>query len=131
MTRRLETHPLAIVTAFSAAGLIALSVLALYIAQAVLIPIAFALVVAFVLWAVVGWMGRVPGLRALPGFVHHAVVLGLFVIAIVLTANTLRSNGEILVQRIPQYSQNIIQLVADLDARFRMDQVIPAGLPGS
>lgn len=128
MTRRLETRPLAIVTAFSAAGLIALSVLALYIAQAVLIPIAFALVVAFVLWAVVGWMGRVPGLRALPGFVHHAVVLGLFVIAIVLTANTLRSNGEILVQRIPQYSQNIIQLVADLDARFRMDQVIPGGL---
>ena len=75
MSRRIETRPLAIVTAFSAAGLIALSVLALYIAQGVLIPIAFALVVAFVMWAVVDWMGRVPGLRA--GYAENQPVLTL------------------------------------------------------
>ncbi|MEH7826936.1 AI-2E family transporter [Gemmobacter denitrificans] len=128
MSRRIETRPLAIVAAFSAAGLIALSVLALYIAQAILIPIAFAMVVTFVLWAVVDWMSRVPGLNLLPRVVHHAVVLGLFVVAIILTINTLRSNGEVLVQRIPQYSQNIIGLVAELDARFQIDQLIPGGL---
>jgi len=128
MSRRIETRPLAIITAFSAAGLIALTVLALYIAQGILIPIAFALVVAFVLWTVVDWMGRVPGLRLLPSFLHHVFVLGLFVVAIFLAISTLRSNGEVLVQRLPQYTTNILGLVNGLDARFRIDQYIPGGL---
>ncbi|GHC17181.1 MULTISPECIES: AI-2E family transporter [Gemmobacter] len=128
MTKRIETRPLAVITAFAAVGLFALVVWMLYIAQGVLVPLAFATVVAFVLWTVVDWMSRVPGLRRLPLILRHGAVLALFVVAIFLLVATLRSNGEVLVQRLPAYSSNILGLVAELDARFEIDKHIPGGL---
>lgn len=128
MTNRTETRPLGIITAAAGMLMLILVVWVLYVAQNVLIPIAFAVVVAFVLWTVVDWMGRVPGLMHTPLFLRHSVVLGLFVWAIVLLIGTLRSNGEVLVQRLPQYTANILGLVRRLDEAYRIDEFIPGGL---
>jgi AI-2 transport protein TqsA len=128
VTNRPENRPLATIAAAAAMLMIVLVVWVLYIAQGVLIPIAFAVVVAFVLWTVVDWMGRVPGLRQTPLFLRHIFVLALFVWAIVLLIGTLRSNGEILVQRLPQYTTNILGLVQRLDEAYRIGDFIPGGL---
>ncbi|MDM7930681.1 AI-2E family transporter [Tabrizicola sp.] len=128
MSNRSEARPLATITAAAAMLMIMLVIWALYMAQGVLIPLAFAVVVAFVLWTVVDWMGRVPGLRRTPLFLRHIVVLGLFIWAIVLLIGTLRSNGEVLVQRLPQYTANILGLVRRLDEAYRIDEFMPGGL---
>jgi len=128
LSNRSEARPLATITAAAAMLMIMLVIWALYMAQGVLIPLAFAVVVAFVLWTVVDWMGRVPGLRRTPLFLRHIVVLGLFIWAIVLLIGTLRSNGEVLVQRLPQYTANILGLVRRLDDAYRIDEFIPGGL---
>lgn len=128
MTNRMGNRPLGIITAAAVMLMLILVVYVLYFAQGVLIPIAFAVVVAFVLWTVVDWMGRVPGLRRTPLFLRHIFVLVLFVWAIVLLIGTLRSNGEVLVQRLPQYTANILGLVGRLDEAYRIDEFIPGGL---
>lgn len=120
--------PLAVISAAAALFLIIMVVWVLYVAQNVLIPIAFAVVVAFVLWTVVEWMGRVPGLRAMPLYLRHVIVLLLFMWAIFLLIGTIRSNGEVLVQRLPQYAANILGLVQRLDESWRIAEIIPGGL---
>ncbi|WP_151717458.1 AI-2E family transporter [Gemmobacter serpentinus] len=118
----------AVITAFAAAGLVALTVLALVLARDILIPLAFALIVAFILWALVDWMGRVPVLRRLPALARHVAVLAVFALVLVLAVTTLRNTVEKLRHDLPQYSANIDTLVTGLDQRFGLEAHLPGGL---
>lgn len=117
-----------VIPTFAAAGLVALTVLALHLARDILIPLAFALVVAFILWALVDWMGRVPGLRRLPVLLRHVTVLILFGLVLVLAVSTLRSTVEQLRHELPQYAANLRALLAALDQRFGLEAHLPGGL---
>lgn len=118
----------AALTVFAVAGIVMIIGIGLYVARGVLVPLAFGLVAAFVLRALADWLGQIPGGRHVPGFWRHMLVLSLFVVAIFAAFSTLRSNGELLALRLPQYTQNIQNVMTRLDARFGIDEIVPGGL---
>lgn len=130
MTRTPRTRPTAIITAFAAVGLFGTVVWLLYHGQVVLVPLCFAVVVAFVLWTVVDWMGRVPVLRQTPLLLRHAIVLAGFVVAMTMLMVTLRANTEVLVQRLPSYQANVIGLIGRLDERLELGGMLSEFLAG-
>lgn len=117
-----------VVVAFATLGLIVLTVLILYHGKAVLVPIAFAVVAAFVLWTAVNWLGRLPVIGRTPLWLRHITVLGIFVIAFTAMFLQVRVNAEILVTRLPTYQANIMALLERLDAQLGLNEQLGGGL---
>lgn len=117
-----------VVVAFATLGLIVLTVLILYHAKAVLVPIAFAVVAAFVLWTAVNWLGRLPVIGRTPLWLRHITVLGIFVIAFTAMFLQVRVNAEVLVTRLPTYQSNILALLERLDAQLGLNEQLGGGL---
>lgn len=117
-----------VVVAFATLGLVVLTVLILYQAQAVLVPIAFAVVAAFVLWTAVSWLGTLPVIGRTPLWLRHVVLLGIFVVALTALFVQVRVNAEVLVARLPTYQANILALVERLDTQLGLDEQWGGGL---
>ncbi|THD83059.1 AI-2E family transporter [Aliigemmobacter aestuarii] len=118
----------ALIGTFATLGTFALVVWILYNGRDVLMPLAFAIVVAFVLWTAVDWMGRLPLIGATPIWLRHFVVLGIAVFALMAMFLQLRTNIEVLARAVPAYQLNIIDMVERLDLRFGLDELWSGGL---
>jgi predicted PurR-regulated permease PerM len=115
-------------TAFATLGIVVLVVLILYHGQFVLVPMAFAVVAAFVIWTAVTWLGTLPVIGRTPLWLRHMVLLGLFIFALTSLLVQVRVNAEVLVGRLPTYQANIIALLERLDAQFGLNQDGGGGL---
>lgn len=118
----------ALVGTFATLGTFALIVWILYNGRDVLMPLAFAVVVAFVLWTAVDWMGRMPLIGRTPVWLRHVAVLVLAAFALISVFVQLRTNVEILARAVPAYQTNIIGMVERLDQRFDLNALWPGGL---
>ncbi|MFN3970657.1 MAG: AI-2E family transporter [Gemmobacter sp.] len=117
-----------VLTAFATLGLVVLVVLILYHGQVVLIPMAFAVVAAFVIWTAVTWLGTLPLIGRTPLWLRHMVILAMFTVALTALLVQIRVNAEVLVARLPTYQANVMQLVARLDAQFGLNDDWGGGL---
>lgn len=110
-------------TAFYAAGLFLISVWILWVGQSVLIPVAFAMIAAFVLWRAVTAIGKLPILGWTPYWLRHLTVLIVFMIALFLLILQIRTNIERLLQELPQYQRNFDAVLVGLAHRADLDEV--------
>ncbi|HSF63929.1 MAG TPA: AI-2E family transporter [Paracoccaceae bacterium] len=117
-----------VVVAFATLGLVVLTAFVLHQAQAVLVPIAFAVVAALLLWTAVNWLGRFPVIGRTPEWLRHVVVLGLFIVALTALFVQLRLNADILVARLPTYQANITALLERFDAQLGLNEQWGGGL---
>ncbi|MFA5580399.1 MAG: AI-2E family transporter [Paracoccaceae bacterium] len=108
--------------AFAFLGLFVLVTWVMYLGQTILIPLAFAVVAAFVLWRVVEWLGTVRFIGRTPLWLRHMVVLVIFIVGLVVMAIQIRVNIEVLVERLPIYQTNIIQFLDGMLIRFGLDE---------
>jgi len=92
------------------------------------VPLAYAVVAAFVLVQVVDWLGRLPIIGRTPLWSRHVVVLAAFLIAVAVLVVQVRINVEALIGRLPDYQVNISLLLDRVDARFGLDQYWDGGL---
>lgn len=117
-----------VVGVFATLGSVALIIWMLYNGRVVLMPLAFAIVLAFVLWTAVDWLGRVPGVESTPIWVRHIVVLAIATIALLSLFFQLRLNVEVLMQRLPGYQANVLALLARLDESLGLKDTATGGL---
>ena len=110
-------------SAFYAAGFFSILVWALDAGQAILVPVAFAMIAAFILWQAVAGMGRLPVLGKTPQWLRHMVVLSLFIIGLIVTIVQIRENIERLLRELPAYQANFESVMASLAARIGLDDV--------
>ncbi|MEQ3624996.1 MAG: AI-2E family transporter [Celeribacter sp.] len=123
-----DTHLKHLLTAFVAISLFFLITWMIYLGQEVLVPLAYAVVAAFVLVQVVDWLGRLPIIGRTPLWSRHVVVLAAFLIAVAVLVVQVRINVEALIGRLPDYQVNISLLLDRVDARFGLDQYWDGGL---
>lgn len=114
-----ETH---LQTACYAAGLFAFSVWILWAGQVVLIPVAFAVISAFLLWQAVTAIGRVPLLRWMPIWLRHIAVLAIFMVGVFVLVMQIKANIDQLLVRLPTYQANIEGALLSLADRFGLDE---------
>lgn len=109
-------------TAFHAAGLFAISVWVLWAGQVVLIPVAFAVISAFLLWQAVTAIGRVPVLRRTPIWLRHIAVLVVFMVAVFVLIMQVTANVDRLLVRLPTYQSNVELALLSVADRFELDE---------
>lgn len=109
-------------TAFHAAAIFAISVWILWAGQVVLIPIAFAVIAAFLMWRAVTGMGRLPVLRGTPVWLRHIVVLAIFMMAVFVLVLQIKYNIEQLLIGLPAYQRNLELVVLELADRLELDE---------
>lgn len=108
--------------AFHVAGLFAVVVWILYVGQVVLIPVAFAVIAAFLLWQAVTAMDRAPVLRYAPIWLRHVLALVLFMLAVLALVLQVKTNVDQLVLRLPAYQRNIEAMLLAAADRFELDE---------
>ena len=118
----------ALIGTFATLGTFGLLVWILYNGRDVLMPLAFAVVVACVLWTAVDWMGRLPLIGATPVWLRHVAVLAVAAFALTAMFLQLRTNIDVLARAVPAYQANVIGMVERLDMRFELNELWPGGL---
>ena len=79
----------------------------LIIGKSILLPIFVAVISVYVLTSASDWLGRQPGVGALPGWMRRILVLLAFVIAIIALTGVIIATAGQLVEEIPTYQNNL------------------------
>ncbi|MFC3526894.1 AI-2E family transporter [Paracoccus mangrovi] len=95
-------------------ALVALVGMFLVIGKSLILPIVVAVISVYVLIAASDAVGRLPGCRHLPEWLRRAIVLVLFLLAMMWLGGVMVSTAEQIRPRLPEYQGNITTLAGDL-----------------
>lgn len=102
---------LAVVLGLALVGLVGLF---LVIGKSLILPIVVAVISVYVLIAASDAVGRLPGCRHLPELLRRAIVLVLFLLAMMWLGGVMVSTAEQIRPRLPDYQANVAALADDL-----------------
>lgn len=125
-----DARPSAAATLFYGLGSAALVTLILSVGRSILMPLAFAVVAVFILGTLADRMSRSPGLRHLPGWIRHTLLLAVFLFFIALIFFQVRFAVVQVAANLPVWSANYQALLMDLDARLGIEEMTGASLSG-
>jgi AI-2 transport protein TqsA len=96
----------------------------LIIGKSLLLPIFVAVISVYILTAASDWLGRQPGVGALPGWARRALVLLGFIVAILALTSVIIATADQLIEAIPSYQKNLQTLATTVLQTFGRD--VPA-----
>lgn len=115
---------------FYGLGSATLVVLILSAGRSILVPLAFAVVAVFILGTLADRMARAPGLGRLPAWARHTLLLVLFLMFMALIFFQIRLAVVQVAASLPVWAANYQALLADIDARFGIEEMTGADLSG-
>jgi AI-2 transport protein TqsA len=93
----------------------------LVIGQAILLPVVLAIIAVYILTTAAQALGRLPGVRRLPGVLVHGLVLLCFTLAVLALALVVSVTVNDLVAAMPRYQQNLETLAGSVAELAGMD----------
>lgn len=92
----------------------------LYVGRSVFISIIAAIISLYLLSAAADGLGRVPLVRRTPGWLRRAVVLAVFVVAVVLLFGLIATSFEQVIAALPRYQTNLESLISRAAAMLNL-----------
>lgn len=101
----------------------------LLVGRAILLPIVMAVISVYIMVSTVEALGRLPGLRHLPGFALRMLVLAVFILSVLGLGLVVGATIREIVAVAPIYEANMVALLDGIAARFGLEaQALRAGI---
>ncbi|WP_367715628.1 AI-2E family transporter [Nitratireductor sp. GISD-1A_MAKvit] len=95
----------------------------LVIGKSVLMPIFIAVISVYVLLTASEALGRLPVIGLLPQWTRRALVLAIFVFALLVLASVMVGTAEQVIARLPVYQKNLAAMLSGILARFDIEEI--------